>query len=309
MAKIASIDIGTNTVLMLTANYEHGSTSDFEDFYEIPRIGKDLCETGIISQEKKELLLSVLQKFKGIALDKGVSHIILSGTNAFRIAKNSKEIVREIKEILKLDLKVISGEEEARLSFLGATGMAEGESFLVLDIGGGSTEIIRGVGGKPSQAISLPVGVVALTEALGGKNPPIFPDISILESELFTRFRTIPFSLNGTETVIAVAGTPTTLAAIKAGLAIYDENQIEGMTLTAEELHNFSMILNKMRPEEILQKYPIVKGREDVITAGNFILSFLCEFLGIRKVMVSTRGLRYGMLFEYIKTNPAILTE
>lgn len=301
MTKIASIDIGTNTVLMLISTWNGSSLSEFHDFYDIPRIGKDLGKNGMISDEKRNLLITVLAKFKEIALEKGVNHFILAGTNAFRIASNGQEIVSEIKQKLGLDLRVISGKEEAYLSYLGATGLVRAKDFLVIDIGGGSTEVVRGTKNNPEYAISLPVGVVALTESRGNKEPPLFTNISVLKEELFESFRKIPFTLGGDETVIAVAGTPTTLAAIKVGLRIYDENKIEGMILRINELQKFSKLLNTLNADEILQKYPIVKGREDVITAGNFILTFICEFLGINQITVSTRGLRYGMLFDYLK--------
>ncbi|MCC6550214.1 MAG: hypothetical protein IT279_09115 [Ignavibacteriaceae bacterium] len=309
MTKIASIDIGTNTVLMLISGWNGSVLSEFEDFYEIPRIGKDLGKTGVISREKKDLLISVLSKFKEKALAEGVRHFILAGTSAFRLASNSREIIGEIKQKLDLDLIVISGLDEARLSYLGATGLSQGERFLVVDIGGGSTEVVRGNKIQSDAAISLPVGVVAITESKGKKTPPIFSDISALKEELFSSYRKIPFTLGDHDTVIAVAGTPTTLAAIKAGLDVYDENKIEGMILTTGELQEFSFLLNLLSTDEILKKYPIVKGREDVITAGNFILTFLCEYLGIKQITVSTRGLRYGMLFEFVRNNSAILTE
>ncbi|MBV6513351.1 MAG: Exopolyphosphatase 2 [Ignavibacteriaceae bacterium] len=309
MPKIASIDIGTNTALMLISEYNGRRFSFFEDYYEIPRIGQGVANSGVISDQKAELLKTVLLNFKKIAEQKGVERFLISGTNAFRIAQNSSEVIAKVKSSTNLEIQVLSGEEEARLSYLGATWLNEGENFIVIDIGGGSTELINGTKNKISQSVSLPLGVVALTESFGRKVPPVFNDMDKLQAEVYKVFKNIPLTVSGDEKVIAVAGTPTTLAAIKAGLTVYDENSIEGFVLNTHELQEFSKVLNNMSSDEILSNYPIVKGREDVITAGNIILSMLCNYLGIKEIQVSTRGLRYGMLFEYVRSHSQTLTE
>lgn len=301
---IASIDIGTNTILLLIAEID-GRTKQIKtlrDELRTPRIGRGLSVNSPIKQEKAELLLKTLTEYKEIIAKYSCDKVILTATNAFRIASNAGELVKRIKAELELDVTIVKGKEEAGLSYLGAVSSFPGEKkYLVIDIGGGSTEIISGNNEGILFSNSYQLGVVSLTERFFKNQPP-------QESEIkeFTDF--VKCTLSGIDSdkitnakTIAIAGTPTTLACIKQNLKDYDEAVIEGSKLTLEELKSFKDMLSKLTPAEIKSRYGnVMTGREDVILAGTSILHGIMENFNIPEITVSTKGIRYGAILNFL---------
>jgi exopolyphosphatase/guanosine-5'-triphosphate,3'-diphosphate pyrophosphatase len=227
-------------------------------------------------------------------------HIAVA-TNAFRAAGNGREIAEEIRVKFNLNIKIVSGEEEARLSYLGAvSGFKEKRKNAVIDIGGGSTELIFGEGNEIEFKKSFPAGVVSLTEKYFKNDPPLVKEAEKLKSGLDYIFSAINKRFNP-ETAIAIAGTPTTLACIQKGLPEFDEEAIEGSLLHRNELENLIYELQSLKKNEILSKYKsVVEGREDVLLTGTIILNKIMAALNLDKVMVSTKGIRYGAVLEYL---------
>ncbi len=164
---IASIDIGTNTVLLLIAKVDlnSGKITPLKNEYRMPRIGQDTKKTRVISSEKLQQLFAVLDEYDKIIRKFNCEQVLVTGTNAFRMADNTSSITREIKNVFGYDLNVISGEEEAEYAYLGAiSGLEDPSISVVIDIGGSSTEIIIGEGSKIISKKSLQLGSVSATE-------------------------------------------------------------------------------------------------------------------------------------------------
>ena len=303
---VASIDMGTNTILLLIAkvNLESDKIKTLENFYRIPRIGKGLLPGNPIPDENIKRMFGVLDEYSEIINKYGCEKILVTGTNAFRIASNTSTIIEKIKEKFGYELNVVPGKDEAKLSYLGATEDYYGhKNLLVIDIGGGSTEISHGIDSSIHFSKSYPVGVVTLTEKLFKSDPPSIEDVNNFIEYLQDFINNVSDNAGEIDTGIAIAGTPTTLACIKLNLKDYNEELVEGSTLSKEELNNFVKELSKLSSKDIVQKYSIVvKGREDVLLAGTIILSEIVNRLNLPEIKVSTKGIRYGAIVYWINS-------
>jgi exopolyphosphatase/guanosine-5'-triphosphate,3'-diphosphate pyrophosphatase len=303
---VASIDIGTNTILLLIAevNLETGNIKTLENFYRIPRIGKGLAPGNQMPDENMKRMFNVLKEYSKIIDKNNCEKVLITGTNALRIASNTPLIAKQIKEKFRYELSVISGKDEAKLSYLGATNdYSEDKNLLVIDIGGGSTEIIFGKGREIHFNKSYHVGVVTLTEKFFNSDPPAKKDIEYFIEHLQDFLNEISDKVGKIETGIAIAGTPTTLACIKLKLKEYNEDFVEGSILNKEDLQNFVEELSGLNSAEIIKKYSsVVNGREDVLLAGTIILSEIIKKLNLPEVKVSTKGIRYGAIANWINS-------
>ena len=302
---VASIDIGTNTVLLLIAKVDTKSRklTTLSNEYRMPRIGKEINQTGKISEDKIKLLFNVLIEYDEIIKKFNCDKVIVTGTNALRIAKNNKEISKQINKIFNHELEVIPGEMEAEYAFLGATSDLKNLSAsLVIDIGGGSTELIFGDELKIKSKRSLQIGSVSATEKYLKYSPPLKSEIENLKKDL----RNILVNANenyAPDTTVAIAGTATTLACMNSGIKIFEEDKIENSTMSSDEIKQLIIQLSDLTALEILNKYgPVLTGREDIIFAGAIILSEILELFGIKKFFVSSRGIRYGAIIKYLKS-------
>jgi exopolyphosphatase/guanosine-5'-triphosphate,3'-diphosphate pyrophosphatase len=301
---IASIDIGTNTILLLIADvdFNHKQIHVIFNDQKIPRIGEGLKPGFPILEDKEKVLLNILEAYSKTAIQYGCEKILVTATNVFRIASNRDHLVKKINELFNLKVNVISGGEEARLTFLGcAFENLPNNILLVIDIGGGSTEIAYGTNKKIFSSNSLPLGVVSLTEKYFLDDPPSKDEIAACKSAIKEELqRSIEINLKY-DKIIAVAGTPTTLACIKKGLVVYNEDLIEGDVLTKRDLENFLNHLSLMKSVEIKNKFKsVVEGREDVLLTGMLILFEMMNYLNAKEVVVSTKGVRYGAVYNYL---------
>jgi len=301
---IASVDIGTNTILLLIAEIDNSSKhiKTLRDELRIPRIGKGLLVNSSIKQEKVDLLFKSLSEYKKIIDEYSCNKVILTATSAFRLASNAEELVKIIKSELDLDITIVTGKDEARLSYLGAISSFPDEvKYLVIDIGGGSTEIIYGDKTGIQFSNSFNVGAVNLTERFLKKQPPDENEIKQFNGFVQEAFSSIEIDRIIPSKTIAIAGTPTTLACIKQKLTEYNESVIEGSILTKADIKEFTYMLSKLSPDDVRSKFgSIVSGREDVLYAGSAILYFLLDHMDIQEVIVSTKGIRYGAIINYI---------
>ncbi len=299
---IASIDIGTNTAILLIAKIKNRKLYPIYNQYETPRLGKGLTIQGEIADEKIELLIKILTQFKLKIEEYNCTEIIITASNAMRIADNSDKIISTVKEKLNLDIKIISGEQEAKLSFLGgSSAFPKINQKIIIDIGGGSTEIIFGDNNKIFYKNSFSVGTVSLTEKFLS-NTPYTPNVKeSIYNHLDSIFNELKSTIPKGIPTIAVAGTPTTLFCMSNKLKDYDENKVEGTLLEYKELLKLSNLLFLLTPKEVKQIYGnVVLGREDVILAGSLILLYLSETFLLDSIYISGRGLRYGSIISYI---------
>lgn len=301
---VSSIDVGTNTVILLIAEVDKSNNKIIPLYNEqrIPRIGRNLNAGGKIGIDKIKNLFTIIHEYKTIADNFKCERNFLTATNALRIASNGHVIINELINRFNIEAKIVDGNTEAKLSFLGATfDYDETKNSLVIDIGGGSTEIIHGRGKNIDFKKSTDIGVVSANEIFLKNSSPLPQEINNLLTELEKLFSAFPLQNLRADNAIAIAGTPTTLAAIKENLTEFDEEKIEGHMLHKKDIKDLIEELSNLTSEEILSRFKsVVKGREDVILAGTILLSFIMDKFGLEKVKVSTKGIRYGRIVKEI---------
>lgn len=303
---IASIDIGTNTVLLLIAEVVDSTRNiiPLHNEYRMPRIGQSTKQTRIISDGRLKLLCSVLKEYSSIIKSYSCDKVILTGTNAFRMASNTNEIIKEIKKSFNYDLNVISGEEEAEYAYFGAiSNLHNPDNSMVIDIGGSSTEIIYGESYNILYKNSLQLGSVSGTEQFLKHSPPLKLEIENFSREIKKLFSAFDKNMIPNK-VIAIAGTATTLACMKLELKEFDEKKVDKLILSIHDMRSIIEELRSLTVTEILVKYgSIMNGREDIIFAGAFILQQFMEHFTIDRVIVGTRGIRYGAIVKYLESS------
>lgn len=293
--RLAAIDIGTNTCLMLIGELDAaGQFNIIRDEHAIVRLGENVDKTRKITDEAYERLSTTLTKYKSIIDELQIADIAACGTSALRDALNRDEILVRVKSDFDIHISIIEGNREAELTYLGATfdlPPVEGLTA-VIDIGGGSTEVAFGENTEYKYGKSIDIGAVRLTEqGLNATNS--------IRSLLQTTFADIESPAR----VIAVAGTPTTLAAMKLGLMEFDREKVNHCKLTLEEVRTYFDILTTQPQETILEIYPVIPpGRVDILPAGAAILLEAMKFLKVENVNVSTGGLRYGIALDALAT-------
>jgi exopolyphosphatase / guanosine-5'-triphosphate,3'-diphosphate pyrophosphatase len=305
---IASIDIGSNTVLLLIAefNINNGNLTTLSREYSAPRISRGLVELGDISNESITSLLNVLDRYQNIIKENKAEVVLVKGTNALRIAGNKTEIQQIINKRYDWNLEVISGNDEAYLTFIGSTHgiFPSKNSRNTLDIGGGSTEVISGISDKIKFKVSMPVGVVSLSERFFVNNKIDMNSISEAQLHLTHLFSKSEIKINPDAETFAVAGTPTTLACINKSIKYFNAEAIENTYLTIEYISQIMNELQTMSPIDISSTFgQVVEGREDVLFSGTLILHTFMKLFGIYKIKVSTRGLYYGSILDYLRNN------
>jgi len=292
--KYAAIDIGTNTILMLIAEKdEYGKLSVITDEHSIARLGEGVDKTRIINDDAIGRAKEILQNYNEIIKKHNVENVRIVGTSSLRDAKNSQEVIAKLEAAIGYKIEVISGIKEAELSFLGA--IDDKQPSVVIDIGGGSTEIIFGKDKHLIGRNSIDLGAVRITERIFGEHPPAKNKI-VLAQDILNNELKKNISKEYSGKYYAVAGTPTTLAAIVQNLEEYDYEKVNGYELSKDVTENiFNQFLN-MRVEDIVKQFNIHPKRADVITAGTLILITIMDHFSIESVIVSSHGLRYGVM-------------
>jgi exopolyphosphatase/guanosine-5'-triphosphate,3'-diphosphate pyrophosphatase len=266
----------------------------------ITRIGQGVDLTGRIDDEALERTVHVLDRYCRRARALHAGRIRVAATSAVRDAENRESLVEVVRADAGSELEVISGEREAGLSFLGATrGLDAPAPFLVLDIGGGSTEFVLGTE-EPVAAISVQMGSVRLTERLVANDPPTGKERRALREVVDFRLREVRevIPVQDARTLVAVAGTATTIRAIDLGLEFYDPEEIHRSTLTLKSAEAVLERLASMTTPERAALPVMAPGREDVIVAGATILVEVMLRWGFEEVVVSETDILDGLALE-----------
>jgi exopolyphosphatase/guanosine-5'-triphosphate,3'-diphosphate pyrophosphatase len=298
--KIAAIDIGTNTILMLIAEVaENRILKIIRDEHAIARLGRGVDENRRIGSEAFERVFGFLQSYRQIALQEGVETIRACGTSALRDAANREEFVKFIFEKTGIKIRILSGNEEALLTYRGALwGFAESDDICgVLDIGGGSTELIFGRGASVFEGKSLDIGSVRLTERFLRKSPPDLEAILTASEYIRNQLKLFPMLAHGS-ILYGVAGTLTTLAAIDQDLEAFDGPKIHGYRLQRSHIDSIFKRLAGLTLPDLLRYPAIVPDRADILIGGILILREILAHYSIPDIVVSRQGLRYGMMLE-----------
>lgn len=300
----AFVDIGTNTILCVIAEIrDTGRFRVLDDLAEITRLGQDVDRTHRISAAGEERSLAVLKRYRGECDNLGVEEMVAVGTSALRDADNSAEVCARFGAALGCDIRVISGEEEAAYSFLAVQrGLClTGEEILVIDIGGGSTELICGNSAGLFRAVSLDLGSVRLTERFLHSDPVHPNEVARMKAAIDEELGRLPergMDPDPAPALVGIAGTFTTLAAMEKQLAYYSQRAVHGSCVSKDAVTRQRRRLEGASIAERRQMTGLEPQRADVIFAGAYLVERIMERYRAERVIVSDQGVRYGLLHE-----------
>ena len=297
--RLATIDIGTNTTLLLVAEASHGEVRVLAEHAEITRLGRGIGSDGGLGRPGIERTLAVLTNYAAIARSLGAA-LYAIGTEALRRAPNAHDFLEPAGLILGSAVEVIDGDREAALTFLAAERSFPHETkgtTVVLDIGGGSTEIIVARSSRMDFRRSLPVGSVRLTEKHIRNDPTTAAEVAAITDEIAQQLSSVPFPA-GPMTLIGTAGTVTTLAAMALNLQSYDPARVHGHRMTLPALMKQIDRLRGSTQAKREKMAGLDPKRADVILAGACILQQIAISAHATDILVSDRGIRWGLLFE-----------
>lgn len=297
---IATIDIGTNTVLLLVAQVDaSGTITPLVYQQRVPRLGKSVDEVRNLQPESMLRVVDVLNEYKQIISKHAVAKVVVGATSAVRDANNKSEFVNLIHSRTGFDMEILSGQDEAYWTYRGAiSGIPGIKKATVVDIGGGSTEITVGDETMTHHSVSLDVGSVRLTERFFKHDPPTHPElesaITLVEEEI-TKAAGFDFKES---TMVGVAGTATSLAVLAQGLKEFSIDAVTNYKLHVDAVYSLFRMLRGMPSAEIRRLSSIMEGRHDVIAAGTLILREIMAHLKFKEMIVSERGVRYGLVIR-----------
>jgi exopolyphosphatase / guanosine-5'-triphosphate,3'-diphosphate pyrophosphatase len=310
--RVAAIDCGTNSIRLLVAETEPDGPGaarlhDLDRRMEIVRLGQGVDRTGRIDSGALERTLVALQTYADVAASLGATAVRMVATSATRDAANAVDFVAGVRAILGVDPEVISGDEEAALSYRGATaGVSERlapSPRLVVDIGGGSTEFVLGEGGAVLAARSVDIGCVRMTERHLDADPPTSEQAQRARDDIDAAIdlaaAVVP--IERAHSLVGLAGSVTTVAAIHLGLDVYDSTAIHGSLIPAAEVRRISDMLLAMPHRERATMGVMHPGRVDVIAAGALVLRRIVDRLDVPHVVVSEHDILDGIAWSLVE--------
>ena len=293
--RVAVIDIGTNSTRLLVADVVGGRVSPLERRSTVTRLGRGVDLSGHLASEAIEDVCGAIGDYIGLLEELGAETIDAIATSAVRDADNGSAFIAELRERFALSARVLDGEEEARLTYLGATlESAPSEPTLVVDIGGGSTELIVGAGTEISFHDSLQAGVVRHSERCISSDPPTAGELEALAADVRGLIEESVGAGVEAHRGIAVAGTPTSLAAVELGLEPYDPSRVHGHVL---ELPSIQRMLSQLASAPLAERIEIPglhPDRAPTIVAGVVILVEAMRAFSLEQVTVSEHDILYG---------------
>lgn len=309
--RVAALDLGSNTFLCLIVEGEVDADGRarideiLSDEVRMVRLGQDVDRTRRFHPDALVRAEAALADFQKSILKFRPDRILAMATSAARDVENAEQLF-DLGRKFGIPIQIIPGSQEARITYAGATsGMnpnqADGTSTLVIDIGGGSTEFIRGVGGQMAWGHSLDLGCVRLKERLRYREA-LTSEIELeARSHIQEELRSLPAKVGlsddgadfAVDRILAVAGTPTELARMEIGQ--FDPVRIDGFCFSRARIEEWIRILAPLHPQDIQKRYQVPAGRADVLVLGLLILSESLAYFGRADLQVSTRGVRFGV--------------
>ncbi len=300
--RIAAVDIGTNTILLLVCDIDaSGELNAVHHEQRVPRIGRDVDARGSIAQDAFDRAAAVLTEYAAISQSRHADQIAACATSAVRDAQNSKEFIAHCSSVAGIPIRVLTGTEEALLTYRGATLSLppERRHVAVIDIGGGSTEIIfpESAQGRVRR-VSLQTGAVRISERHFQELPPSPEQLANARGDVrdLLRQQRIPGPLPGT--LVGVAGTVTTIACLDQCLDEFSISRVEGYTMPRETIDRWLETLTSLSAAEIRSLSQTTAGREDILTAGVLILREMMHAYDFMEITTTVRGLRYGFALQ-----------
>ena len=301
MSRVAAIDCGTNSIRLLIADITNGNFKEVLRTMEIVRLGQGVDQNKAFHPDAIDRTLAAVEKFAALIKSKGVEKVRFCATSATRDASNRELFTDGVKKILGIEVEVIPGEEEARLSFIGATKelFQNDGPFLVVDIGGGSTEFVFGNESVDS-AKSVNIGCVRMSERHLIDQPPSMAQISqaIIDIDIAIAQAAAIVPISEAKTLVAVAGTATTVAAAALKLEQYDRYLIHLSIISATSVHQVAGMFQSLDKDQIASLGYMHPGRVDVITSGALILSRIMAATGSSEFVASESDILDGIAWS-----------
>ena len=304
MSRVAAIDCGTNSIRLLIADITGDNFKEVLRTMEIVRLGQGVDQNKAFHPDAIDRTLKAVELFRDQIASKGVEKIRFCATSATRDASNRNLFIDGVRDILGIEVEVIPGEEEAELSFIGATKeLRQSDApFLVVDIGGGSTEFVFG-SEKVEFAKSVNIGCVRMSERHLNTQPPSMAQIAqaIVDIDIAITQAAAVVPITTAKTLVAVAGTATTVAAAALELTDYDRHLIHLSRISSDKVHKVAASFQSMNKDQIASLGFMHPGRVDVITAGSLVLSRIMAATGATEFVASESDILDGMAWSLIK--------
>ena len=304
MSRVAAIDCGTNSIRLLIADITGDNFKEVLRTMEIVRLGQGVDQNKAFHPDAIDRTLKAVELFRDQIASKGVEKIRFCATSATRDATNRSLFTDGVRDILGIEVEVIPGEEEAELSFIGATKeLRQSDApFLVVDIGGGSTEFVFG-SEKVDFAKSVNIGCVRMSERHLNTQPPSMAQIAqaIVDIDIAITQAASVVPITTAKTLVAVAGTATTVAAAALELTDYDRHLIHLSKISSDKVHKVAATFQSMNKDQIASLGFMHPGRVDVITAGSLVLSRIMAATGATEFVASESDILDGMAWSLIK--------
>lgn len=307
MARVAAIDIGTNTVLLLVLETGSDGVHALIDRATITRLGRGVDRTRRLDPDAQARTLACLREYASEIQRAGATRVAAVGTSALRDARGGDVFLDDAARILGVRPAVIEGSREAALTFSGAlSGIGARGDLVVFDVGGGSTEVVIGTGddgvGRVRAATSLDVGSVRLFERHVASDPPLPGELERVRADVRSALAGLASVPDAT--LVGVAGTVTTLAAIEQGLHVYDAARVHGAQLSRAAVARLVARLSAASLSERRGIPGLEPGRADVIVVGALIVEQVLDWAGADELVVSDRGVRWGLALELAGAGP-----
>jgi exopolyphosphatase/guanosine-5'-triphosphate,3'-diphosphate pyrophosphatase len=302
--RVAAVDIGTNSVRLLVAEVDGTSPRDakvvpLDRRMRITRLGQGVDRARALAPEAIERTAAVLREYRGVLDDLGVTAVRATATSAARDSSNRDDFFAAAHEALGVTPELLSGDDEAALSFLGATADLDALApYLVVDIGGGSTEFVLGTD-APTGLVSLDMGCVRITEQYLGSDPPSPEELSNAVSAVRDLVADVPRVVPGATdaaTLVGLAGTVTTVAAVELGIPEYDPDRIHHFVLTRAAAEDVFRTLATESAAQRRHNPGLEAGRVDVIVGGTAVLVGIFRVLGFEQMLVSEADILDGLV-------------
>ena len=298
--KYATIDVGSNSILLYIAEKNSsGKWKPVVDIAELSRLGEGLSATGVLGQPAMDRSVEVMKNFSQIVKDNNVSGMAVVGTMALRTAKNTQEFIDRVKSDCGIEITIIPGEEEARLSYLAVVsglGLTDGKTA-IFDVGGGSTEFIFGQGDKIIKRFSVNIGAIRFTENFLKSNPVTKDEIENANNAMKSEFDKIEMEPAITS-VVGMGGTVTNVTGVMHKLEKYNPDIVQGAIVPKDEILRQIEMYSSLKIEERKNITGLQPKRADVILAGVLIIKYILTKTGQNSFRVSDWGIRHGLMYD-----------
>ena len=302
--KIGTIDIGTNSMRLLIANYNNGKIENRKKYVNTTRIGQGVDKEGYISEEALQRNINALEEFANICKVEECQAIYCMGTSALRDSKNGNVFVDRARQKTNINVEIISGNEESNLGFMGVLeGLDTDEQILVIDIGGGSTEFILGDREGIKFAKSENVGALRMTEKFLAKDPIDTNEFSNMSKFIYSEIKDSIDYIKSKQIkkIVGIGGTITSLSAMNQELEVYSMEKIHNSEVSIKNIKDILQNLKQMTLNDKKTLKGLQPKRADIITAGVEILNIIMENLEIEKIIVSEYDNLEGLMCHKVK--------